>query len=179
MNPNPNMNGRERPQVHQREISMNDQMIHAINAALVAATTGVQPELSAEGKWTWTFPADSETGQAERVYTGEPPPWVPNDKRALDEIMHALMTRDGVLSLEEKRAIPSEDGLLDIRAMVQIGFPDKVTGKISVRSRAEASPPELALALALCGYLRIDVDAWEQRLFPKLAAANDAGPRRD
>ena len=174
MNPT---NGSEQPKIHQREISMNDQVIHAINAALVAATTGVQPVLSAEGKWTWTFPADPESGEAEQVFTGEPPPWVQGDSRPLYAVLHALCAKDDLRYLIEGRAIFSGDGLADIRTLVQIGVADKETGKVSVKCRAEASPPELSLALALCGFLRIDVDAWEQRLFPKLAAVNDGGIR--
>lgn len=177
-NQTPRANGAEPPGSQAREIDLNQNTVTALNAALVAAFTGVHPVLTAAGKWLWVFPGDEEAGEPEQRYEGEPPPWVQADHRALHASLNALCAKEGFTYTIVTRALPSADGLVELRAQVQIGFLDPTSRQLKARSRAEAAPPELAIGFALAGYLSLDVEGWERRLFPKLAtAANDGGMR--
>lgn len=170
------VNGSSAPgAVHSTEIDLDGELMDAINAALVATFAGVEPVLNAKGEWTWTFPTDE--GQPEQVFTGKPPAWAPYDLGRLLFILDALCMKDEFAFTILGRPTNGPDGLKDVRAQVQIGQLNDNAFK--ARSRAEASPPGLAIAMALLGHVRVDPNAWRERLFPKVALADAQGNLRN
>ena len=167
MNP---INGAHAPE--HPKVALADQTITALNAGLVEAFTGVVPTLRADGQWEWVFHGDPAQGEAgTQRFVGAPPPWVDQDPRALLAVLDALVGSAGFVYSIFVRGVPTPDGLANM-AQVQIGRFDAEAKQLKADIRTEAAPPMLAVGLALAQLQRIDIAAWEQRLFPRLAVAN-------